>query len=102
MANGSSCIGAVYSSHSMHRPLLARDRLINRASALHGWPCSTEGSSLVSRHLVAVLIAALAAASAAEAQTTPAAASEGPTVVAAGEGLVKRAPDRAWLQITAE
>jgi uncharacterized protein YggE len=38
----------------------------------------------------------------AAAQTPPAAAPEGPTVVATGEGMVKVAPDRAWLQVTAE
>jgi uncharacterized protein len=37
----------------------------------------------------------------ASAQTPPPAA-DGPVVVASGEGSVKRAPDRAWLQVTAE
>src|SRR4030095_10619913 len=36
------------------------------------------------------------------AQTPPAAAPEAPTVVAAGEGSVKGAPERGWLQVTAE
>jgi uncharacterized protein YggE len=41
-----------------------------------------------------------AAAQAASAQST--AASEGPVVVTVGQGIVKRAPDRAWVSIAAE
>jgi uncharacterized protein len=33
---------------------------------------------------------------------TPTAPQEGPVVVSSGEGVVKRAPDRAWVQVTAE
>ena len=33
---------------------------------------------------------------------TPGQSSEGPVVVTAGEAIVKRVPDRAWVQITAE
>ena len=33
---------------------------------------------------------------------TPAPAQEGPVVVTSGEAIVKRVPDRAWVQITAE
>jgi uncharacterized protein YggE len=33
---------------------------------------------------------------------TPAPASEGPVVVTSGEAILKRVPDRAWVQITAE
>jgi uncharacterized protein len=39
--------------------------------------------------------------SAAAAQTS-ASAADGPVVVSTGEGVVKRTPDRAWLQVTAE
>jgi uncharacterized protein YggE len=45
-----------------------------------------------------VLFAATAAA-----QTAPApAASDGPVTVTSGEGVVKRAPDRAWVQVSVE
>jgi uncharacterized protein YggE len=37
-----------------------------------------------------------------EAQTTTPSAQEGPVVVASGEAIVKRAPDRAWVTVTAE
>ena len=43
-----------------------------------------------------VLLAATAAAQ------TPPPASEGPVIVTTGEGSVKRAPDRAWVQMSAE
>jgi len=43
---------------------------------------------------------ALAASAAAQTPSTP--ASEGPVVVTTGEGVVKRAPDRAWVTISAE
>ena len=33
---------------------------------------------------------------------TPVPAQEGPVVVTSGEAIVKRVPDRAWVQITAE
>jgi uncharacterized protein YggE len=55
----------------------------------------------VTRSLIALLML-LSVAPPISAQTTPAPAFDGPTVVASGEGLVKRPPDRAWLQITAE
>lgn len=55
----------------------------------------------MSRHLIAV-IASLVVAAPLAAQTPQLPASEGPTVAAIGEGLVKRTPDRAWLQIAAE
>jgi uncharacterized protein YggE len=53
----------------------------------------------VFRHLVAIMMILLAAVPIGA--QTPSAA-DPPTVVAAGEGVVKRAPDRAWLQVTAE
>jgi uncharacterized protein YggE len=46
-----------------------------------------------------VIFAAIAPSVSAQ---TPAPASEGPVVVTAGEAVVKRVPDRAWVQITAE
>ena len=51
-----------------------------------------------------VLAAALLsfAADPAAAQTAPGQTAEGPVVVASGEGTVKKAPDRAWLQVTGE
>jgi hypothetical protein len=58
----------------------------------------------VSRVLNAFFFA-LAVASPAAAQPTPTVpppAAEGPTVIASGEGAVKRAPDRAWIQVSAE
>ena len=48
---------------------------------------------------VLVILAAIAPSVSAQ---TPAPASEGPVVVTAGEAVVKRVPDRAWVQITAE
>lgn len=48
---------------------------------------------------VLVIFAAIAPSVSAQ---TPAPASEGPVVVTAGEAVVKRVPDRAWVQITAE
>jgi uncharacterized protein len=48
---------------------------------------------------VLVIFAAIAPSVSAQ---TPALASEGPVVVTAGEAVVKRVPDRAWVQITAE
>jgi uncharacterized protein YggE len=44
----------------------------------------------------------LVAASPAIAQVSSPQASEGPVVVTAGEGVIKRAPDRAWVRIVAE
>ncbi len=53
----------------------------------------------MSRTVAAVLMWSVAAASAwAQPPVTP----EGPVVVTAGQGIVKRAPDRAWVSITAE
>jgi hypothetical protein len=51
-----------------------------------------------------IVIAALFSfVTSAAAQTTPPSpASEGPVVVSSGEAVVKRAPDRAWVTITAE
>jgi uncharacterized protein YggE len=47
--------------------------------------------------------AMMCAAAAVSAQTTPQIpASEGPVVVSSGEAVVKRAPDRAWVTVTAE
>lgn len=46
-----------------------------------------------------VILAAIAPSAWAQ---TPSQASEGPVVVTAGEAVVKRVPDRAWVQITAE
>ena len=66
----------------------------------------TDGTSVgkevwtVSRYLI-VLCSWLLVGAPLGAQT-PGQAAEGPAIVAAGEGLVKRPPDRAWLQITAE
>jgi hypothetical protein len=52
------------------------------------------------RSLIAVLcLACLPAVAAAQTSTT---SSEGPVVVTTGEGIVKRAPDRAWVSIAAE
>jgi uncharacterized protein len=50
--------------------------------------------------LIAVPALTLFLASAAAAQTPP--ATDTPVVVTAGEGIVKRAPDRAWVSIAAE
>ena len=52
------------------------------------------------RHAL-VLIGFLSLSAAAVAQTGQPGV-DGPAVVTSGEGIVKRAPDRAWLQITAE
>ena len=49
---------------------------------------------------VAVLVLALATSTPAFAQTSPPA--DPPMVVTVGEGIVKRAPDRAWVTIAAE
>lgn len=48
-----------------------------------------------------VLLTWLAAPSAAQTPAPPSSA-EVPTVIASGEGSVKRAPDRAWIQVTVE
>jgi uncharacterized protein YggE len=60
----------------------------------------TKGEHL-SRIVTAALAVVLGAASAA-AQTTPPAAHEGPTVSATGEAVVRRSPDRAWVQTSVE
>ena len=53
--------------------------------------------------VTSAILALFVLGSAAAAQTpTPGPAAEGPTVVATGEGVVKVAPDRAWLNVTAE
>ena len=59
--------------------------------------------SVVLRSMIAALLILMVLAGASAAQT-PAAppATEGSTVTASGEGSVKRAPDRAWIQVTAE
>jgi uncharacterized protein YggE len=44
----------------------------------------------------------LFAATAAAQTIPPAASSEGPVTVTSGEGVVKRAPDRAWVQVSVE
>jgi uncharacterized protein YggE len=54
----------------------------------------------VNRIYPVIVFCVLLAVSAA-AQTTPAAA-EGPVTVTSGEGSVKRAPDRAWVQVSVE
>lgn len=54
----------------------------------------------MNRHAL-VLMIALTMAAPASAQPGQAGI-DGPAVVASGEGVVKRAPDRAWVQITAE
>lgn len=53
----------------------------------------------MSRSIAAVLMWSLAAASA---WAQPPATLEGPVVITAGQGIVKRTPDRAWVSITAE
>ena len=56
----------------------------------------------MARRLFSLMIV-LAAAGRAGAQTpVPQPAIEGPTAISTGEGSVKRAPDRAWIQVTAE
>ena len=63
-------------------------------------PGEAEGVVIMLRAISALVIfAAIAPAVSAQ---TPAPASEGPVVVTAGEAVVKRVPDRAWVQITAE
>jgi uncharacterized protein YggE len=52
------------------------------------------------RHLVPVILAALASAAPAYAQ--PQTPSGPPVIVTIGEGVVKQAPDRAWVTIAAE
>jgi len=54
----------------------------------------------VNKHILTMAIC-LAIAPSVTAQT-PSPASEGPVVVMSGEATVKRVPDRAWVQITAE
>src|ERR671919_678960 len=49
-----------------------------------------------------MMLAMLAAARPVAGQATPSPSPAGPSVIASGEGLVKRTPDRAWVQITAE
>jgi uncharacterized protein YggE len=56
----------------------------------------------VTRVLIPVLLLTLASTSAFAQAPVPASSSEGPVVVSSGEGVVKRAPDRAWLQVTVE
>jgi uncharacterized protein YggE len=48
------------------------------------------------------LFAPLVLALAVQAPVMPAAAAEGPVIVTTGEGVVKMAPDRAWVTIAAE
>jgi uncharacterized protein len=55
----------------------------------------------VSRSVVPLLLLVIAALPA-RAQTPPSSQPEGPVVVATGEGSIKRAPDRAWFQVTGE
>lgn len=55
----------------------------------------------MTRFLVPFLLLVLTGAPA-RAQTPQVPPSEGPVVVASGEGSIKRAPDRAWFQVTAE
>jgi uncharacterized protein YggE len=63
-------------------------------------PGEAEGVGIMVRATSALVIfAAIAPSVSAQ---TPAPASEGPVVVTAGEAVVKRVPDRAWVQITAE
>jgi len=54
----------------------------------------------VFRNLLGIVLVAIAVMPA-SAQTSTAPV-EGPTVVSAGEGIVKRPPDRAWIQVTTE
>jgi uncharacterized protein YggE len=49
-----------------------------------------------------LVITCLVLAKSAHAQTPAANPNEGPVVVTAGEAILKRAPDRAWVQVTAE
>jgi len=56
---------------------------------------------VLNRSFVPFLFVALAGGPAA-AQTAPPAGADGPVVVTSGEGLVRRAPDRAWVTIAAE
>lgn len=51
---------------------------------------------------IAALMVILASASLAAAQPPKPSDDEGPVVVSWGEGLVKRAPDRAWVNVTVE
>lgn len=51
---------------------------------------------------VVTLMFCASIAPALSAQTPAAATADGPVVVTSGEGVVKRVPDRAWVQITAE
>ena len=55
----------------------------------------------MTRYLVLLLVV-LGLARPAGAQAPGAPADEGPVVVSTGQGLVKRAPDRAWVTVTAE
>lgn len=52
--------------------------------------------------IIAALVASLCVASPLAAQTSVPPAADGPVVVTSGEAIVKRVPDRAWVQITAE
>ncbi|MGH8638412.1 MAG: SIMPL domain-containing protein, partial [Burkholderiales bacterium] len=56
----------------------------------------------MTRLLAAVVLVLLSATAVAAQTTAPPPASEGPVVVASGEATVKRAPDRAWITVTAE
>lgn len=53
-------------------------------------------------HVLVALMIVLAVARTAQAQTPPQPTAGPPVVVASGEGLVKLAPDRAWLTVTVE
>src|SRR5687768_18528293 len=52
--------------------------------------------------LITLVLCAMCLPGAAVAQPQPAAVSQDPVVVTVGEGVVKRAPDRAWVTIAAE
>jgi uncharacterized protein YggE len=54
------------------------------------------------KRAITTLVICAALAPSLNAQTPPSAAQEGPVVVTSGEAIVKRVPDRAWVQITAE
>jgi hypothetical protein len=56
----------------------------------------------VFRHSTLAVVLILAAALPAAAQTAAPAAADGPVIVTTGEGVVKLAPDRAWVSIAAE
>lgn len=57
---------------------------------------------VIDRLVVCPLFALISTAASAAQIPTPSPPQEGPVVVSSGEGLVKRAPDRAWLTISVE